>query len=134
MDGSGAMNTRSNYRHCVRHTASLATAPHALLDVEFSFIFLMILCALTSCLTCVAKAIVYSSKKIRYQTIVVASGTNVLVHVIFLCVLLGSLESVFGLHFYYDVQLVSTTLAGIDMSIFPYIMATEYKDIERKRK
>uniref|UniRef100_A0A0K0D0F8 DUF4305 domain-containing protein n=1 Tax=Angiostrongylus cantonensis TaxID=6313 RepID=A0A0K0D0F8_ANGCA len=61
-------------------------------------------------------------------------GVNVLVHVIFLLVILGSADFVFGLHFYYDLPLVSTMLAALDMGVFPYFLATRHKDMERKRK
>nr|CDJ94600.1 unnamed protein product [Haemonchus contortus] len=52
----------------------------------------------------------------------------------FCIVIIGSTDTQFGLHFYYDLPLVTTTMSALDVVLFPHFVASAHEESLRKQK
>ncbi|KJH40261.1 hypothetical protein DICVIV_13798 [Dictyocaulus viviparus] len=104
-------------------------------EVPFHFTLLVILCGVSFLGSCVTKLIACFTRSVVLDRLTVfLLIVNLISHIVFLLMVIISVDTHFGLHFYYDLPLVSTILTALDLCIFPYFVISEYEEVERKEK
>ncbi|EYC11757.1 hypothetical protein Y032_0049g1751 [Ancylostoma ceylanicum] len=54
--------------------------------------------------------------------------------VLFWIMIVLSVDLYFGLHFYYDITLLTAVIGALDMALFPHFLISEHLKIQRKQK